>query len=1066
MLGDISPQTVRITQQVVVYPGRDHVVELRVERFDGRKYAPVDMTAVTRVILSFPDADPVIVYDSAVQAVFTHVGSTLTVDLSDYSMPASVLDCQIILFDAQHTAGQVLVDDNDTVVQFDFRNVSTTGGTPAPAVEYLTDAPVDGVTYARKDELWVPVDALVSGVASVNGQTGVVVLDAADVGADAAGAGVSAAAAAVAAHTALADPHPQYLTPAEGNAAYDALGAAAAAVSAHEADTTPHAFVQNMSKAGFNLTAAQTAGVGEMVWNATDATMDLGLPGGVTLQAGQEFLLRGLNNSGATMADTTVVYISGAQGNRTVFSKAQANLATADKTIGVLTQDITNNQEGFATLAGLVRGIDTSAWAEGSELWLSAATAGLLTNIKPPAPNNAVSLGYVVRSHASLGSIYVRVAVRESIRELHDVVITAPTDGQVLVYDAATSTWVNEAGGGGSGEVNTASNLGTGSGLFAGKVGVDLQFKSLKAGAGVTLSSTATEVTIVASGAGGAVDSVNGKTGVVVLDTDDIAEGVSKLYFTNGRAAAAAPVQTVDGQTGAVSLSSSYAPLSHVGDGGAAHSNAVAAGAAGFMTGADKTKLDGIATGATQNSSDAFLRARGNHTGTQTASTISDFTEATQDVVGSSVVAGANVTVTYDDSTGLTTVAASSGTSLPVVRAITANETLALANINSFGVNSTTSNYTSTIPAQAAVAWTADAELHFLPSNTGDITVTAAAGVSLNGVVAGSLTLSTTNGAATLKRTGADSWWLGGVIGTAADQRDGLGLGSADSPSFAGLSITGGALALAGAGRRITGDFSSGLGSFGNRTIFQSSTVNGQTVLTVIPNGTSAAAGFQIYSNAADQENSTRAAVNLLGVSGLFVSSDRTGSGAYVPVVLSTGGADRLTISTAGTITTPGVYASTTASAANVFVDATGLLQRSTSSEQYKRDIEPMSLDYAERAYQLEPIWYRSKCENDSQDWSWWGFSAEQAAKVDPRLVHWRTTEPVEVDGPIDEQTGIHRKVIEHRSLDFPVAEGFAYERLTVHHNALLTAQRDRIASLEAALEQLTGKVAVIEALL
>lgn len=40
---------------------------------------------------------------------------------------------------------------------------------------------------------------------------------------------------------------------------------------------------------------------------------------------------------------------------------------------------------------------------------------------------------------------------------------------------------------------------------------------------------------------------------------------------------------------------------SHVGSGGAAHANVVAAGAAGFMTGADKTKLDGIAAGAQVN---------------------------------------------------------------------------------------------------------------------------------------------------------------------------------------------------------------------------------------------------------------------------------------------------------------------------------------------------------------------------------------------------------------------------------------------------------------------------------
>lgn len=54
--------------------------------------------------------------------------------------------------------------------------------------------------------------------------------------------------------------------------------------------------------------------------------------------------------------------------------------------------------------------------------------------------------------------------------------------------------------GGGSGEVNTSSNLGGGEGLASTKVGVDLPFKSLVGGDNVTLASDSNEVTINASG--------------------------------------------------------------------------------------------------------------------------------------------------------------------------------------------------------------------------------------------------------------------------------------------------------------------------------------------------------------------------------------------------------------------------------------------------------------------------------------------------------------------------------------------------------------------------------------
>lgn len=75
-------------------------------------------------------------------------------------------------------------------------------------------------------------------------------------------------------------------------------------------------------------------------------------------------------------------------------------------------------------------------------------------------------------------------------------------------------------------------------------------------------------------------------------------------------------------------LDGEKAPAAHVGAGGVSE-HAVATGvAAGFLSPSDKTKLDGVAVGATANDTDANLKNRANHTGTQLAGTISNFDSA------------------------------------------------------------------------------------------------------------------------------------------------------------------------------------------------------------------------------------------------------------------------------------------------------------------------------------------------------------------------------------------------------------------------------------------------------
>ena len=59
-----------------------------------------------------------------------------------------------------------------------------------------------------------------------------------------------------------------------------------------------------------------------------------------------------------------------------------------------------------------------------------------------------------------------------------------------------------QGGGGGGGEVNTASNVGTGEGVFKNKVALDLVFRSLKEGTNISFVSSIDEIEINASGTG------------------------------------------------------------------------------------------------------------------------------------------------------------------------------------------------------------------------------------------------------------------------------------------------------------------------------------------------------------------------------------------------------------------------------------------------------------------------------------------------------------------------------------------------------------------------------------
>ena len=204
----------------------------------------------------------------------------------------------------------------------------------------------------------------------------------------------------------------------------------------------------------FDQTPIGAAGVGVMRWNDSDGTLDLGLKGGaVTLQLGQEMVARVVNKTGDDLleANYQAVRISSAQGQRLAVNLAQANndLNSVD-TIGIVTETIANNQEGFITILGQVKEINTTGslqgetWADGDVLYLSPSTPGAITNVKPSAPNHMVVIGYVEYAHSQHGKIYVKVQNGYELEELHDVAPLPYINNGVLYRDTATNLWKSD----------------------------------------------------------------------------------------------------------------------------------------------------------------------------------------------------------------------------------------------------------------------------------------------------------------------------------------------------------------------------------------------------------------------------------------------------------------------------------------------------------------------------------------------------------------------------------------------------------------------------------------------
>jgi hypothetical protein len=225
------------------------------------------------------------------------------------------------------------------------------------------------------------------------------------------------------------------------------------------------------------------------------------------------------NTTGATLTKGTAVYISGATGQNPTVSKALATGdSTSAQTLGLMSADLANNSNGYVTVIGLISNIDTSAYTDGAQLYLSGTTAGTLTATKTYAPTHLVYVAVVEHAHPTQGKLFVKVQNGYELDEIHNVSAQSPSNGQTIIYNATTSLW---------------------------------EKANLTAGTAISVSNGAGSVTInntgVTSAVAGTGISVSGATGAVTISNT----GVTSVTGTS-------PVVSSGGTTPAISLATAY----------------------------------------------------------------------------------------------------------------------------------------------------------------------------------------------------------------------------------------------------------------------------------------------------------------------------------------------------------------------------------------------------------------------------------------------------------------------------------------------------------------------------
>ena len=160
----------------------------------------------------------------------------------------------------------------------------------------------------------------------------------------------------------------------------------------------------------FDGITSPSHGEGRLWYNTTSKTMSYySDDSGVVHELGIEEHARVYNETGGTLDKGTPVYFAGTKttGSTYVPTVAKGNATDVNKykTEGMIAADIANGAYGYIITAGRLEGIDTSHLSLGQ--FFTGITDGATQTTPPVYPNFPMCLGFVVRSNASDGVVFL-----------------------------------------------------------------------------------------------------------------------------------------------------------------------------------------------------------------------------------------------------------------------------------------------------------------------------------------------------------------------------------------------------------------------------------------------------------------------------------------------------------------------------------------------------------------------------------------------------------------------------------------------------------------------------------